>query len=199
MYTDWPDNLTKAEVMRVTGESRGTVSAWFTLQMIPQDIAEKHGWATPEAAEQISADPPSVETVTEPPVPQAAPANHRTLYVVIALLVALLVGQFVANRHTDGKTEPAFVTDYQLGRNAGLNYVDLVCSEVLDKLAAANDGELKSKDALRIIEVAIPIIQKNTWSPVTDRLTQLQKDGKLDKEQLDKAIKEVKRGLQSCK
>ena len=195
MYIDWPENLTKAEVMRVTGESRSTVNAWFTLQMIPQDIAEKAGWVDPIEA----TDPPGVETVTEPSVPQAAPANHRALYVVIAVMAALLIGQFVATRHTTDKTEPAVVTDYQLGRNAGLNYVDLVCSEVLDKLSAANDGKLKSKDALRIIEVAIPIIQKNTWSPVTDRLTQLQKDGEIDKEQLDKAIKEVKRGLQACK
>jgi hypothetical protein len=79
------------------------------------------------------------------------------------------------------------------------SYIDLVCSEVLDKLTAANDGDLTGEQALHIIRVSTPIIQENTWKPLTDRLTSLQADGVFDQQKLQAAIDETRKGLQSCK
>lgn len=121
--------------------------------------------------------------------PKAAPVNWRAIAGVAVVVIAALAGVMALLSKPEPHAERKIVNDY----------VDAVCEHVLDKLAAANDGDLTGEQALKIIETSIPIVQKHTWKPVTDKLTGLQVDGVFDQEKLAEAIAETREGLQSCK
>jgi hypothetical protein len=136
------------------------------------------------APEKMAAVTPSA-----PAVPRQWGLIGALLAVSIAITagVAMLFG--VPGSSPDPATERMVIN----------NYIDLVCSEVLDKLAAANDGDLTGEQAMHVIKVSIPIIQEQTWQPLTDRLTSLQTEGVFDQKKLQAAIDETRKGLQSCK
>ena len=126
--------------------------------------------------------------------PKAAPATPRQWGLIGALVaVSISITAGVGLLFWPGSQEPA------TERMVINSYIDLVCSEVLDKLTAANDGDLTGEQALHIIKVSTPIIQENTWKPLTDRLTSLQADGVFDQKKLQAAIDDTRKGLQSCK
>jgi len=131
-------------------------------------------------------------TRTRKPAKAAPATSPRRQWAAGALVVAVAVAA-VALLFGSSHKEPA------VERQVMNNYIDLVCSEVLDKLDAANDGDLTGEEAKHLIKVSIPIIQEQTWQPLTDRLTSLQTDGVFDQKQLQAAIAETRKGLQSCK
>lgn len=193
----WPAETSQSRVMKITGKPRAAVSRWFKAGEIPDEFAGM--FATGSAIE--SQDPPKPTPVVEAP----RTAGGHWLPVSLAV-VALLLGLNVylqlrpPSVDSGGPVPVVVVNDQELARQAGLRYLDLCCTEVIDKLSAANDGDLTAKETLRIIELAIPVIQKRTWSPVTDRLTQLQNDkGVMDQAKLKAALDEVRKGLQSCR
>lgn len=133
---------------------------------------------------------PARTVKAKPPVkPKAAPVNWGAIAGVAVVVLAVLAGVVALLSKPEPHAERRIINDY----------VDAVCEHVLDKLAAANDGDLTGEQALKIIETSIPIVQKHTWKPVTDKLTGLQVDGVFDQEKLAKAIDETREGLQSCK
>lgn len=125
------------------------------------------------------------------PIAPAAPRQWGLIGALVAVSISLAAGATLL--FGPGSPDPA------TERMVINSYIDLVCSEVLDKLTAANDGDLTGEQALHIIRVSTPIIQENTWKPLTDRLTSLQADGVFDQQKLQAAIDETRKGLQSCK
>jgi hypothetical protein len=83
----------------------------------------------------------------------------------------------------------------RIAREAMGNYASLCDSEILDKLAAANDGDLTGVEALAILEQSRPVVQKHTWKPLADEMTALQTDGVFRRDEFAEFINQVKRGI----
>jgi hypothetical protein len=171
---NWPESLTIEEAMRATGLKRPTVVRWKSSGVIPDK------WANVllPKAELVKAE--SVKPDWK------LPATG-----VVALLAGLLIAAVsltVTGRFTASE-------DQRIASEVIPNYRSLVKTEVIAKLRVANDGDLTSEEVKTIIQQSIPVIQKHTWSPLTDRLTKLQVEGVMKKAELDAALDAVERGL----
>jgi hypothetical protein len=116
------------------------------------------------------------------------------------VLVAILALAAVAYRFRDKIPVPA--ADTQLARDAVHRHSQLLISEIIQPLRAANDGKLTNEQTLATVKTAHPVIDRHTWSPLADRLTQLQavdKDGKptglMDQQALARFLDDCEAGI----
>lgn len=164
--------------------------------------AKKPSPAKPAARsprKRTSARAATVSASADPAAPPAQP-RHRWHLVVTAVLAF----SGVAYHYRDRIPRPTIVpsADVQLARSVSRTHSQLLISEIIVPLRKANDGTLTNEQALAIWKNSLPIIQRHTLSPLTDRMTDLQAigpDGKptgqMDREQLDRCLKDWEAGL----
>jgi hypothetical protein len=119
------------------------------------------------------------------------------------VLAAILALAAVAYRFRDKIPVPAPASaDTQLARNAVHRHSQLLISEIIQPLRAANDGKLTGEQTLATLKTAHPVIDRHTWSPLADRLTQLQtvdKDGQptglMDQQALARFLDDCEAGI----
>lgn len=125
----------------------------------------------------------------------------------VALLVAAAVA-IAGYRFRDRLPIIAPSADTQLARTAVRQHSALMISEIIQPVRMANTGELTGEQVLKIIQDAHPVIDRNTWSPLADRITDLQHPdttpdgkphplaGRMNQQQLDAFLDQVEAGFQ---
>ena len=124
------------------------------------------------------------------------------------MIVLILIAAAVAYRFRDKVPAlpiPGPVSaDTQLARDAVRHHSQLLISEIIAPLRKQNDGTLTAEAALQLIKDAHPVIDRHTWSPLADRLTNLQTidpatqqpTGLLDREGLSRFLNDCEAGIQ---
>lgn len=150
----------------------------------------------------------------KPATPKAAPTRTRRAKAAAPppqpagsiwpiVLTSLLALATVAYRFRDKIPVPAPASaDTQLARDAVHRHSQLLISEIIQPLRAANNGTLTNEQTLATVKTAHPVIDRHTWSPLADRLTQLQavdKDGKptglMDQQALARFLDDCEAGI----
>ena len=133
----------------------------------------------------------------------AVPATQASRWRSV-LIVAVLAVSAGAYQYRDRIPRPTIVasTDQQLARQVAVHHSQLLISEIIVPLRKSNDGKLTNEQALQVWKTALPVIQRHTLAPLTDRMTQLQtvdKDGKptglMDREALSRCLDDWESGL----
>jgi len=125
----------------------------------------------------------------------------------VALLVAAAVA-IAGYRFRDRLPIIAPSADTQLAQTAVKQHSALMISEIIQPVRMANTGDLTGEQVLKIIQTAHPVIDRSTWSPLADRITELQHPdttpdgkphplaGRMNQQQLDAFLDEVEAGFQ---
>lgn len=165
------------------------------------------------AADSSAAAPPAPakrkrRTPTTPPESASvATASGSRGGISRVVIVLILITAAVAYRFRDKVPAlpiPGPVSaDTQLARDAVRHHSQLLISEIIAPLQKQNDGTLTAEAALQLIKDAHPVIDRHTWSPLADRLTDLQTidpatqqpTGLLDREGLSRFLNDCEAGI----
>lgn len=135
------------------------------------------GTATPESSPKAPSPktprkPRSRKTAsTQPAFPPTAPPSRSGWIIILAIVLAA-----VAYRYRDQIPRPSIAEspDTILARDAVTHHSQLLISEIIEPLRKLNDGTLKNDACLDLLKTAHPVIDRHTWTPLANRLRELQ-------------------------